>query len=406
MQSPDDPQMPEARQSHKPTKTIFISHSSSDKEFVEALTDLLKASFRLPAKQILCTSVAGHKLAGGADTEEELLETLHDAKVLIGLLTPASLSSSYVLFELGARWGLKKPLISLVGCGARTGEIKEPLKSKNALDASDENDLHQLVEDIADILGEKTEPVSAYSEYVKRVAKAARTVRNAEPLTVSKSGKSTKENPPIKWGKLVHEMTLSVVGSVGGASVLNSLARRQKLSPYREFPVDKNRTTITCSGLSLTEWNEWWDEQKSKDVSGEDRCKYEFAISAELVGITAPLIEAWRKRMKLRGMLLQLTLIFEATIERRQHIVTANLFGTGISVQSPGAFEIDGSTFFLKGDDRYYTQMPRFYILSVGNLAEIPWQKFFGTLIAKKILLLDQKFEKELRKAAEQAARS
>jgi hypothetical protein len=152
---------------------IFISHSKRDKKLMQALTDLLKAAFRLPTKDILCTSIAGHKLAGGADTEEELLALLRDANLLIGVLTPASLASSYVLFELGARWGLKKPLISLVACGTKMRDIKEPLKSKNALNASDQDDVHQLIEDIAKCLGQKSEPPSAYNTKVRQLVLAA-----------------------------------------------------------------------------------------------------------------------------------------------------------------------------------------------------------------------------------------
>lgn len=152
---------------------IFVSHSSQDKELIQALIDLLRSAFRLPAKDILCTSVPGHKLPGGADTEEELLSLLRDARLLIGVLTPASLSSSYVLFEIGARWGLKKPHIPVVANGVMPSDIKEPLKAKNALNAADEDDVHQLIEDVAKNLGKKKEPASAYNVKIRLLVSLA-----------------------------------------------------------------------------------------------------------------------------------------------------------------------------------------------------------------------------------------
>jgi len=158
---------------HSESVKIFISHSSHDRKLLEALTDLLKAAFALRARDILCTSVPGHKLPGGTDTEDALLGLLKSAKLLIGVLTPASLGSSYVLFELGARWGLKQPLISLVACGVTMGNLQEPLKSKNALNAADENDVRQLIEDVASHLGLEIEPTPSYSKKVHHFVSVA-----------------------------------------------------------------------------------------------------------------------------------------------------------------------------------------------------------------------------------------
>jgi hypothetical protein len=122
------------------TKTIvptvvaaFISHSSQDHVIAEAVVNLLRTAFRFRAAEILCTSVDGHKLAGGADTEEELRSKVREAGILISIITPASVTSSYVLFELGARWGCNRPFIPLLAAGLKPSDLREPLKSKNAL---------------------------------------------------------------------------------------------------------------------------------------------------------------------------------------------------------------------------------------------------------------------------------
>jgi hypothetical protein len=153
---------------------IFISHSGQDRDLAIALTDLLKAAFPLRAEQILCTSVPGHKLVGGAHTEAELLDVLRNAEIVIGVMTPASLESSYVLFELGARWGMQKSLIPLVARGTKMEDLVEPLKSKNALNASDEGDLHQFIENIAKFLKPKKQPAAAYTTKIRSLISSAR----------------------------------------------------------------------------------------------------------------------------------------------------------------------------------------------------------------------------------------
>jgi hypothetical protein len=83
--------------------SVFISHSSRDKELAEALVELLRLALNLKGNEVLCTSVEGSRLAGGADTDETIREEILEVPVFIGLLSDASVESAYVLFELGAR---------------------------------------------------------------------------------------------------------------------------------------------------------------------------------------------------------------------------------------------------------------------------------------------------------------
>lgn len=128
---------------------IFISHSSKDRVLAEALTDLLKSALGLVS--IRCSSVDGHRLPVGVNTEAKLREEVNEARVVVGLVTPSSLASSFVMFELGARWGANLFLAPLLA-GVRANELSGPLGLLNALSADNDAQLHQLLGDIAEQL--------------------------------------------------------------------------------------------------------------------------------------------------------------------------------------------------------------------------------------------------------------
>jgi hypothetical protein len=104
---------------------VFISHSSQDQTLAEALIELLKSATGLVANQIRCSSVDGYRLPAGVNTEDRLREEVNATKVVVGLITPHSLLSHFVMFELGARWGGRLYLAPILA-GVQPGELKAP----------------------------------------------------------------------------------------------------------------------------------------------------------------------------------------------------------------------------------------------------------------------------------------
>ena len=150
---------------------IFISHSSTDKEIAEVLVDLLRAALNIPADKIRCTSVNGYRLPGGASTQEQLRREVHDATVLIGILTQRSAQSAYVLFELGARWGAGRHLLPLLASGADANLLRAPLSSFNALHCDEPAQIYQLVSDVASLLEKNPNNPSAYQKFVEALVR-------------------------------------------------------------------------------------------------------------------------------------------------------------------------------------------------------------------------------------------
>ena len=148
---------------------IFISHSNKDVDIAKELIELLRVSLNLRTQDIRCTSVDGYRLPAGSSTDEQLKVEIHDSKVLLGLISPASISSYYVLFELGARWGANKPLIPLITNRNGVELLKGPLQGINSLKAYEEPQLYQLVTDIGNLLQRQPEPPASYQGHIKKV---------------------------------------------------------------------------------------------------------------------------------------------------------------------------------------------------------------------------------------------
>jgi hypothetical protein len=96
------------------TVRVFISHSSQDLKVAKALVEVLEVALSLESNDIRCTSVPGYKLNTGEHTSVQLQKEISGAEVIIGIVTTNSMQSSYVLFELGASWGLNKPTFPLL----------------------------------------------------------------------------------------------------------------------------------------------------------------------------------------------------------------------------------------------------------------------------------------------------
>jgi hypothetical protein len=162
---------------------LFISHSSIDSGFVQALVELLRAALSLPTTQIRCTSIDGYRLPGGANTDQQLRQEVHEADSFIGVISLSSIKSLYVVFELGARWGAGRSLIPLIAPGTDANLLGGPLAGINALSSDNRSQIHQLISDLSSELEITPEPPASYERHIEAIfnLKRDRIPENAAP---------------------------------------------------------------------------------------------------------------------------------------------------------------------------------------------------------------------------------
>lgn len=107
------------------TPKIFISHSSLDKEFIEALVELLEFIGLNNKQQLICTSISGYGIPLGKDIYEYLKEQFYDHDLhLIFVLSDNYYHSVPCLNEMGAAWVLQKKYTTILLPGFEFEEIK------------------------------------------------------------------------------------------------------------------------------------------------------------------------------------------------------------------------------------------------------------------------------------------
>jgi DNA-binding transcriptional LysR family regulator len=89
------------------TLRIFVSYSSEDRWFATLLLDRLANH---PDVSVFATQ----NLSAAGDYRLRLKEELRAAGAFLVLLSPRSVKSNWVLYELGAAWALGKPLVAVL----------------------------------------------------------------------------------------------------------------------------------------------------------------------------------------------------------------------------------------------------------------------------------------------------
>lgn len=93
---------------------VFISHSSKDHRIVESFVDILISALKINAKDILCSSLPGHKIDLGESWREYLHSSILKSKIIFLLISLNYKKSEICLSELGASWVSDAKVIPLI----------------------------------------------------------------------------------------------------------------------------------------------------------------------------------------------------------------------------------------------------------------------------------------------------
>jgi hypothetical protein len=149
---------------------IFVSHSHDDVGLAKRLVDLLTKALKIDSREIRCTSVPGFDLSGGDPSAQVIRDNLQDCDVVIGLITEKSLSSHFVLFELGAAWGLGARLVPILGPGYQPSIVRAPLSDYHACKWGVRQHWEKLIDDLSSWLTiEKETNLPVYSRLIDEI---------------------------------------------------------------------------------------------------------------------------------------------------------------------------------------------------------------------------------------------
>ena len=134
------------------TPMVFISHSSKDKRFVEALVDLLE-SLGFSSENLFCSSVDGY----GIPLSNDIFETLralfseHDLYVIF-IHSPRYYSSEVSLNEMGAAWVLKTDFCSILTSDMELTEMRGVVNAGSISIKVDNEDASARLTELKDLL--------------------------------------------------------------------------------------------------------------------------------------------------------------------------------------------------------------------------------------------------------------
>lgn len=91
----------------KAKRRVFVSYAIEDSAYA---SELINSLAQQPNLHVFTTD----KMSAGENWRLKIKRALSDSDFFLVLLSPTSVQSKWVQFELGAAWGLNKPIIPVV----------------------------------------------------------------------------------------------------------------------------------------------------------------------------------------------------------------------------------------------------------------------------------------------------
>lgn len=123
--------------------TIFLSHSSSDKEYISKLNSIIKK--RTANTVEVFQSSDGESIPFGNNWVHKIEENLNKTKIMLVFVSPKSATSSWIYFESGYAYSKGVKVIPIGIAGVDIGSIRPPLNLLQGFNISSEDGLGNLI---------------------------------------------------------------------------------------------------------------------------------------------------------------------------------------------------------------------------------------------------------------------
>jgi Tol biopolymer transport system component len=132
---------------------LFISHSHLDAAIGDALIELLQLGADVSRSDIVFTAGPGTGIPTGVDFFRYLRDRLRDTGLVIQLVTPSFLTSTFCLLELGGVWAMEAPSFPVIVPPVTYAELAAIMPSLQAERIDDPAGLDRLHDRLRSVLG-------------------------------------------------------------------------------------------------------------------------------------------------------------------------------------------------------------------------------------------------------------
>ncbi len=130
---------------------LFISHSHKDNGVAKQLIRLLERCYEIHSRELRCTSVDGYTLKLGVLPRDQLRDEIEGANV-VALVSPNSLKSDWVFFELGAAWRGKNYVIPVLLPGIDRKDLPAAMGGLTCSQLLNEREVTQFISNLDNII--------------------------------------------------------------------------------------------------------------------------------------------------------------------------------------------------------------------------------------------------------------
>ncbi|MBZ5538849.1 MAG: toll/interleukin-1 receptor domain-containing protein [Acidobacteriia bacterium] len=139
---------------------VFISHISEEKEVASRLKSLLRNTFGKHFRVFVASDY--RSIGGGELWFSRIINALQGVRVVLVLISDASVGEKWINFEAGVGLGANAKVIPLVIRGFSKGDVGQPLAELQMRDLHDPMDVDGLLKDIENQVA--IEPHEHYAE--------------------------------------------------------------------------------------------------------------------------------------------------------------------------------------------------------------------------------------------------